>query len=162
MHVFAFLSIYAQVNYFTCTGLKVKRWPKLCKIRPDELRKVVTAKLLESACKIVHISNERDLKNILIAERRRRSIYVREERSKSIEAKVVCIQVKRVKRLARKRAVDKAKREAAAESCRGLPRSLVPTNIPEKYGATEECYKVSYSDLYWLVLTLPPALRSRQ
>ena len=143
MYVFVCLYIYAQVNYFTFTGLKVKRWPKLCKIRPDELRKAVTAKLLEPTCKIVHISNERDLKNILIAERRRRSIYVREERSKMIEAKTVSNKVKRAACLARKRAMDKAKREAIAESCRGLPRSLVPTNIPEKYGATEECYKVS-------------------
>ena len=134
----------------TQTGFKLKWWPKLCKIRPDELKEAVTAKLSESVTKIVDITNETDLERMFSAERRRRSIYVRAARSEKAKAKKLISETKRTKRLARKRAADKVKREAVVKSCRGLPRSLVPTNIPEKHGAAEECYKVFISCCFYL------------
>ena len=72
----------------TQTGIKIKRWSKLCKIRPIELRESVKTKLSECATKIVHIANETDIDNVLSAERRRRSIYILAAPSKNIETKM--------------------------------------------------------------------------
>ena len=47
--------------------------------------------------------------------------------------------MRRQERLQRKRVVEERKRAEAAECTKGLPRSLVPTNLPDKYGFKSDC-----------------------
>ena len=121
----------------------------MCNIRPDELRQAVASTLSKSAEQIVAFESDEDLNKRFHQERRRWSMQIREARISESEIKLLAVKVKqlnaetkRIDRLARKRATEAVKRKVVAESCRGLPRTLVPTNIPEKHGSTDRCYKV--------------------
>ena len=102
------------------------------------------------------ISNAKPLLNLQLEmdkQRRRWSQHLRSKRSETEAArklqkakKETMSESRRKERLSRKHDAEKLKRQKAAEVTKDLPRTLVPTNIPDKHGVDPSCLKVRVSD----------------
>ena len=124
-------------------GLKLKRWDKLSTVFPLALREQIRT----FPGDIVPL---RDCNEVLVQENKRWSAYLRSQRlrkkeddlAKKTRKEEITLQ-RKLKRNERKRAVEREKRQLCVALCGGLPRSLIPTNIPEKHGYNDSVRKES-------------------
>jgi len=136
--------LYTCIHVCAHVGIKVKRWSKLSRILPLNLRRQI------ERCDIVNANPLLNLQVEMVKQRRRWSLHLRSKRSEALEVTKLFRQQKEARsearkqeRLARKRDAEKVKRERAAEMTKDLPRTLVPTNIPDKHGVDPSCLNVS-------------------
>ena len=137
--------MYDTHTYPNNAGLKRKVWSKLSAVRPAELRELIQI-LAEDATPIV---KESTLVKIQTEQRRLWSAHVKEQRmTKTImqtekeEKKIAVSLQKKQVRNQKLREYEALKRQRAKQVCKGLPRVLVPTNIPDKHGYDPTVLKV--------------------
>ena len=125
-------------------GLQPKFWKKLSDIRPVNMQKQI-ALSQKNAITIT----DTDMKTLQSEQRRRWSAHMKQQREQDAREKTINREIKtkrsqanKQKRLDKLRKSEALKRKIAKEKCEGLPRCLVPTNIPDKHGLDPTVPKV--------------------
>ena len=120
-------------------GLGIKSWKKLSAVRPLKLQNAIRHHVRD--VKVVSVISDDVMKQLLSEQRRRwvshkKNFHLAQEERKKIirEKKIEKQSVLEAARRKRKLLTHASNRKHAKLMCKGLPRSLVPTNVPEKHG----------------------------